>query len=125
MSEFWEFSLRPEIYVPLIWSVIVSFLMLLLKSFFPFLKSKLLHFLKGVARKKQLEYLIRLRKDRHSIASVNYQISRNNTYFLLFIGTICFAFMMMFLSPAYRELFERNIFSNTASICYVGLLDVF
>lgn len=76
-------------------------------------------------RKRKLDKTLKVRRDRRSIAAVNYQIARANSYFMMFVGVCAIFFLMLIFSPTYKEIFKYSLWAGVITTFPIYVMEMF
>lgn len=80
--------------------------------------------LRSYVRGKRLKKLRRLKEDRRNIAAINYQISKANSAFILFIGVILIYILLLVLGP-FRSLLSISFWFGMSATLPIYIFEIF
>lgn len=80
--------------------------------------------LRSFIRGRRLKTLRKLKEDRRNVAAINYQISKANSAFILFIGVALVYVLLLILGP-FRSLLSINFWLGMSATLPIYIFEIF
>lgn len=80
--------------------------------------------IRGYVRRRRLQVVRKIKNNRRNAAAINYQISKANSAFLLFVGVIFFYILLIILGP-FKELLRVNFLFGISATLPIYIFELF
>lgn len=80
--------------------------------------------IQGYIRSRRLKALMQLKNDRRNNAAINYQISKSNSAFIMFVGVIFIYILLIILGP-FRSLLTTSVWFGILATIPIYIFEIF